>query len=160
MRRLQTLLRRTRSAAPILAIAFVSWSAPAAAGDTSLAELGIVTTSGQTLTYAVEIADSPEERRLGLMHRLKLPADQGMLLWYAEPVEVRVWMKNTYVALDIIFIDEMGTVSGIEAAEPLSEDLIPSNGPVRAVLEINAGQSAERGITPGARILFPSGWEG
>lgn len=160
MRRLRTLSHRIRSAIPVLAILFLSCWTPTWAADTPLAELGVVTKDGKKLTYAVEIADSPEERRLGLMHRLKLPEDRGMLLWYAEPVEVRVWMKNTYVPLDILFIDEMGIVTGVEAAEPLSEDLIPSNGPVRAVLEINAGQSAARGITPGALILFPPGWGG
>jgi uncharacterized membrane protein (UPF0127 family) len=141
-------------------LAVLAWAVPAAAGDAPLAELGIVTASGERLAYAVEIADTPEERRLGLMHRLKLPVDRGMLLWYPEPVEVRVWMKNTYVGLDLLFIDEDGKISRIAQAEPLSEELIPSDGPVRAVLEINAGQSAERGIAPGARVVFPPEWSG
>ena len=136
----------------------IAWSGPASAADEALAELGIVTASGERLAYSVEVADTPEERRLGLMHRLKLPADRGMLLWYPEPAEVRVWMKNTYVALDILFISADGRVAGIAQAEPLSEELIPSNGPVRAVLEINAGQSAARGIGPGAQVLFPTAW--
>jgi hypothetical protein len=144
------------SAIAAVALWFFSW--PAAAAEESLAELGIVTASGERLSYQVEIADTPEERRLGLMHRLKLPPDRGMLLWYPEPVEVRVWMKNTYVPLDILFIDEAGRVAHIAQAEPLSEELIPSQGPVRAVLEINAGQSAARGIAPGAQLQFPPDW--
>lgn len=106
----------------------------------------------------MEIADTPEERRVGLMHRLKLAPDRGMLLAYEEPVGVRIWMKNTYVALDILFIDESGTITGIAAGEPLSEETIPSNGPVRAVLEISAGQAAARGIAPGARVVFARYW--
>jgi len=128
----------------------------AAATEPELSELSIVTASGTQLSYAVEIADTPDERRVGLMHRLKLAPDRGMLLWYPEPVEVRVWMKNTYVPLDILFIDEAGKVTGIAEGEPLSETLLPSNGPVRAVLELNAGQSAAQGITPGAVVQLPS----
>ena len=150
----------TASCRRLFAVFLILWCSTATADDAALAELGIVTASGERLSYAVEVADTPAERRLGLMHRLKLPPDRGMLLWYAEPVDVRVWMKNTYVALDILFIDAGGRIARIAEAEPLSETLIPSDGPVRAVLEINAGQSAARGIAPGAQIVFPPEWPG
>jgi hypothetical protein len=146
--------------APWLCAALLSIAAigPGAAAEPELLPLAVLTAAGQRIEYQVEMADTPEERRLGLMDRLKLAPERGMLLWYPETVEARIWMKNTYIALDILFIDAEGRVVRIAGGEPQSLELIPSGGPVRAVLELNAGQSAVHGIAPGDRVEFPPGW--
>lgn len=107
--------------------------------------------------FFVEIADEPEEMMLGLMWRRHLEADRGMLFLYDEPQPASFWMRNTYISLDIIFIATDGTVLRVaERTEPLSEETIPSGGPVVAVLEIGAGLAARHGIVPGTRIKHRS----
>lgn len=149
--RVTTPLQLPSRCALALLLAFV----PAAGAEPELLPLAVATAAGGRAEFQVEVADSQAERALGLMHRRELDAGRGMLLWYAQPVEVRIWMKNTHVPLDIIFIDQQDRVTGIAYGEPLSERLIPSSGPIRAVLELNAGQAALHGIAPGARVEFP-----
>jgi uncharacterized membrane protein (UPF0127 family) len=87
------------------------------------------------------------------MFRQSLPENGGMLFDYDPPQEIAFWMKNTYIALDIIFIDASGRIIRIaENTSPLSLERIPSGGVARAVLEINGGMSATLGIKPGDRV--------
>jgi uncharacterized membrane protein (UPF0127 family) len=82
-----------------------------------------------------------------------MPADRGMLFDFKTEQPVMMWMKNTYLPLDMIFISRDGHVSHVaENAEPLSERIISSNGAVYAVLEVNAGTAAKLGIKPGDRV--------
>lgn len=103
--------------------------------------------------FAVEMANTPQEQARGLMFRRSLPEGQGMLFDFHQEQPTSFWMKNTYIPLDMIFIRADGTVSTVGAnAVPYSERPIPSAGPVRAVLEINAGLAKSLGIEPGARV--------
>jgi uncharacterized membrane protein (UPF0127 family) len=87
------------------------------------------------------------------MFRKSLPEGQGMLFDFKRESPVSFWMHNTYVSLDMIFIAGDGRIVHIvENAKPLSDDLIPSGGPVRAVLEVIAGTSQQLGIAPGDRV--------
>ena len=106
--------------------------------------------------FSVEIADTEPEREKGLMFRKELPEGQGMLFDFHHDQEVGFWMKNTYVSLDMIFIRGDGRILRIaENTEPMSTRVIPSNGPVRAVLEVVAGTARKFGIAPGDRVASP-----
>ena len=106
--------------------------------------------------FTVEIVDNDADRAKGLMYRKELPEGQGMLFDFHRDQEVSFWMQNTYIPLDMIFIRGDGRISHIaENTEPLSTRLIPSNGPVRAVLEVIGGTSRKLGIAAGDRVASP-----
>src|SRR6266480_3328628 len=106
--------------------------------------------------FAVELASTAEEQARGLMFRRELPEGQGMLFDFQREQPATFWMKNTYVSLDMIFIRADGTIVRIaENTVPLSEALVPSGGPVRAVLEVVAGTARKLGIAPGDRVAHP-----
>jgi uncharacterized protein len=108
-------------------------------------------------SYQVEIARNNSSRRQGLMFREALPLNQGMLFDYKPSAKMAIWMKNTYIPLDIIFVDDEGMIVKIhEGAEPLSTKQIFSERKVRAVLEINAGQVKSRDISVGDKVTYPS----
>ena len=124
-------------------------SAPAAAG---LEPLTIVTASGRH-AFQVEVMRTPDQRARGLMHRQFMPADRGMLFDFKQVEPVAMWMQNTYISLDMLFIRADGTVARIaERAEPLSTRTIPSGEPVLSVLEVNAGIAEKLGIKPGDKV--------
>lgn len=103
--------------------------------------------------FNVWIADTPERQRQGLMWVRDLPADQGMLFINDSVRLSSFWMKNTYIPLDILFIDPRGKVVKIyERATPLSLEPLGVDTPVRAVLELRGGESARRGIRAGDRV--------
>jgi hypothetical protein len=128
----------------------VSAQPAAAAGKTE--PLSVVTGAGRHV-FQVEIADTDEARAQGLMFRTALAADAGMLFDFKREQETGFWMKNTYVSLDMIFVKADGRIHRIaEATTPLSEALVPSNGPVRFVLEVVAGTARRLGLKAGDRI--------
>ncbi len=130
-------------------LAFLAWQ-PSRAADHQLLE--IVTRAG-VHTFSVEIAVNDEERAKGLMFRKELPEGLGMLFDFKRDEPVSMWMRNTYVSLDMIFIQRDGRILRIaESTEPMSERIIPSGGPVRAVLEVVAGTARKLGIAPGDRV--------
>ena len=107
-------------------------------------------------SFSVEIAANDEERARGLMYRRTLPEGQGMLFDFKQEQDVAMWMRNTYVSLDMIFIQGDGRILRIaEKTEPMSERIIPSGGPVRAVLEVVGGTTRKLGIAPGDRVAHP-----
>jgi hypothetical protein len=117
--------------------------------------LTIVTASGPH-QFAVEVMRTPPQLEKGLMFRRFLPADRGMLFDFKVEQPVMMWMKNTYIPLDMIFIGKSGRVVSIAAdTEPLSEHIIPSGGPVLAVLEVNAGTAARIGLKVGDKVRDP-----
>jgi hypothetical protein len=129
---------------PILSAA----RAPAAQEGT----LEIATKSGVRV-FAVELAVTDEERAKGLMFRKELPEGRGMLFDFKREQPVSMWMQNTYVSLDMIFIRDDGRIARIaENTEVLSERIIPSGAPVRAVLEVVAGTAKKLGIATGDRV--------
>ncbi|MEQ1867797.1 MAG: DUF192 domain-containing protein [Micropepsaceae bacterium] len=121
----------------------------------------IVETAKSERVFDVEVVREERERNRGLMFRQSMPDKSGMLFDYNPPQEVAFWMKNTYISLDIIFIDANGRIIRIaENTTPLSLEQIPSGGVARAVLEIKGGQSAKLGIKVGDRVrhaLFDAG---
>jgi uncharacterized membrane protein (UPF0127 family) len=108
------------------------------------------------LSFEVELAMTPEQRRQGLMFRESLESDQGMLFDFGRTAPVTMWMRNTFVSLDMLFIDADGRIARIVAdTQPLSDAVIGSGGPVRAVLELRAGTSEELGIEVGDQVVHP-----
>src|SRR5215831_13888294 len=106
--------------------------------------------------FSVELAVTDEERERGLMFRRSVPEFTGMLFDFKRDQEVTMWMKNTYVSLDMIFIQSDGRIRRIaENTETESLKIISSGGPVRAVLEVVAGTSRKLGIEPGDRVATP-----
>jgi uncharacterized membrane protein (UPF0127 family) len=105
---------------------------------------------------SVEVMRTEAERERGLMERRYLPPDRGMLFQFDREQPVMMWMKNTYIPLDMIFISRAGVVTHIhENAEPLSEAIISSNGAVYGVLEVNAGYARKIGLKPGDLLRHP-----
>ena len=124
-------------------------------GAAELQTLEIASKSG-VHAFTVELALTPDEQSRGLMYRRSLPEGQGMLFDFKRDQELSFWMKNTYVPLDMIFIRGDGRIHRIaENTEPLSERMVPSNGAVRAVLEVIAGTTRKLGIAPGDRVAHP-----
>lgn len=116
----------------------------------------VLTTGTGEHAYDVEIAVSPTEKARGLMFRRSLPQDGGMIFLYDQPRVMSMWMRNTYIPLDMVFITEQGTVLRIEEnTEPFSTDVIYSGGDAIAVLELNAGEAARIGLKPGDRVSYP-----
>jgi uncharacterized protein len=103
--------------------------------------------------FTVEIAITDEQRARGLMFRRELPEGRGMLFDFYREQPITMWMQNTYIPLDMIFIRGDGRVLSIaENTEPLSTRVIGSGGPARAVLEVIAGTAKKLGIRPGDRV--------
>ncbi len=112
----------------------------------------IETEAGRHL-FTVEIADTPETRARGLMFRRHLGRQNGMLFLFPTEAPVVMWMKNTPLSLDMIFLTGDGRVHHIARyTEPFSERLIPSQGPVKAVLEVLAGTADRLGLKVGDRV--------
>jgi uncharacterized membrane protein (UPF0127 family) len=141
---------RTLRWLPLILIALVWATAPARSAERETLE--IATKSG-VHAFSVELATTEAEREKGLMYRKSLPEGQGMLFDFQRDQEVGFWMKNTYIPLDMIFIRGDGRILRIaENTEPLSEKIVPSGGPVRAVLEVIGGTARKLGIAPGDRV--------
>jgi uncharacterized membrane protein (UPF0127 family) len=104
---------------------------------------------------AVEVVRSDEERARGLMNRTRLDPDAGMLFVFEESDDHAFWMKNTFLSLDMIFIDEQGRVAGVlERVAPLTTEPRTIGRPSRFVLEVNGGWAAAHGVRPGDAIRF------
>ena len=127
--------------------------APAAIAAETMA-LVLQTDSGSH-RFEVEIAATDEKRRVGLMFRRSLGEGQGMLFLYDRPQPLSMWMRNTYIPLDMIFIAADDRVHRIvERTEPFSTDPIDSGGMVKGVLEVKAGTAAKIGLKPGDRLTY------
>lgn len=115
-------------------------------------ELVIETATGRH-RFLVELANTPETMSRGLMFRERMAADAGMLFDFRRDGEVAFWMRNTILPLDMLFIDRTGRIANIaERTVPFSEATVPSQVPVRAVLEVNAGTAQRLGIRVGDRV--------
>jgi uncharacterized protein len=117
--------------------------------------LEIVTKQGVHV-FTVELATNDAERQQGLMFRKELPEGRGMLFDFKRDQDVSMWMRNTLIPLDMLFINADGSIRRIaENTEPLSERTIPSGGPVRGVLEVIGGTAKKFGIVPGDKVAHP-----
>lgn len=150
---------RVQRLAPVI-LAVSAAAATAAPCDPGIALLTLP--GGASLGIGVEIADDPDERARGLMHRTGLDQGHGMLFIYPEPQPVSFWMRNTLIPLDILFFDPAGRLAHVHAgARPLDETPLPGAipgdpAPERLmVLEIGGGEAARLGIAPGALLSHP-----
>lgn len=111
----------------------------------------------KTHKFSVELALNNRQHAQGLMFRRRMAADAGMLFVYRREEPTAMWMKNTFIPLDMLFIARDGTVRRIaERTVPMSETVIPSGGPVVAVLELNAGTASRLGLKPGDKVISAS----
>jgi uncharacterized membrane protein (UPF0127 family) len=139
----------------VLALLALFVFSSARAGAAELQTLEIVSRSGVHV-FTVEVVKTEQERATGLMYRKELPEGRGMLFDFSPEQQVSMWMKNTLIPLDMIFIRSDGRIIRIaENTEPLSEKIIPSGGLTRGVLEVIGGTAKKYGIAPGDRVAHP-----
>jgi uncharacterized membrane protein (UPF0127 family) len=120
------------------------------------AQLIIDSSSRGCILFDIYIANSREQRSQGLMFIRSMDEYEGMLFIYPEPAEISMWMKNTLIPLDMLFIDHKLTITAIHKnAPPLSTDIISSGGVVNGVIELNGGSAVKFGIRHGDQIIFP-----
>lgn len=137
-------------------LALLPFSAMAQQQSAAHLESLTIVSDGKRHAFQVEVMRTPEQRARGLMHRQFMPADRGMLFDFERTAPVAMWMQNTFIPLDMLFIRADGTIARIaERTEPLSTRTIPSGEPVLSVLEINGGVSRQLGIKPGDRVEHP-----
>ena len=122
------------------------------------AQLVIDSSSRGCILFDIYIANSSKQRSQGLMFIRAMGEYEGMLFIYSQSAEISMWMKNTLIPLDMLFIDDQLKVAVIHKdATPLSTDIISSGVPVNGVLELNGGSTEKFGIAPGDQIIFPAG---
>ena len=115
--------------------------------ESYIENLEIINDIGKPIQYHVEVAKTDEEQAMGLMNRLDLKNNSGMLFLFDNEKKASFWMKNTFIPLDIIFINKNGSINSIyKNTKPKSLKRIKSKGEVLAVLEINAGEAKENNI--------------
>ncbi len=115
-------------------------------------KLPAITLSAGMHLIQAEVAQTPEQRGIGLMHRPKMGANEGMLFVFEAPTQQCFWMKNTLLPLSIAFLEDDGSVVNIEDMAPLALNSHCSKRPVRFALEMNQGWFAKRGIKAGSRL--------
>ena len=114
----------------------------------------IQTAAGKMLHFTVEIAATGDQRAYGLMFRKAMAEDAGMIFDFGVSRRVQMWMENTILPLDMLFVDSTGTIRNIKQnAVPYSEDIIDSMTEVKYVIELNAGVTAKLGIKPGDKVM-------
>lgn len=119
-------------------------------------DLTIETPAGKQFHFKIELALTPAEHQRGLMFRDKMAPDAGMLFVFENAEPQSFWMKNTLIPLDMIFIRTDGTIANIvEKAEPQTLTTRDSDGPAKAVLELNGGITRFLGIKAGDRVIHP-----
>ena len=119
-------------------------------------QITIITKDGQKHGFDVEMATTPQEQETGLMFRKSVPSNGGMLFVWDVPQISHMWMKNTLVPLDMVFIRPDGVIDSIaENTVPHSLRDISSHGDVMATLELAGGTTARLGITVGDKVLAP-----
>jgi len=112
-----------------------------------------IVSAAATHIFEIELADEPAQRQKGLMYRRQLAGNAGMLFDFKAEQPISMWMKNTYIPLDMLFISQSGEVLHIaEHTVPFSLDRIDSGAPARFVLEVAAGTAGRLGIKPGDTV--------
>jgi uncharacterized membrane protein (UPF0127 family) len=139
--------------AAFLIVTTGAWQGPARAAEVQ--SLEIVTKSGVKM-FSVEIAKTEKERETGLMYRKELADGRGMLFDFTPEQMVSMWMKNTFISLDMIFVGSDGRVTRIaENTEPQSLAIISSGAPAKGVIEVIAGTARKYGIAQGDQVVHP-----
>lgn len=146
----------------LCSLAFAGWSVlrdfksePYASG-LKVEKVVIETRAKKRHVFNLEVAETPIDIEIGLMHRKSMPADHGMIfLMGREPRATSFWMKNTLIPLDMLFVGPQGDIINIHHnATPESLSSVPSGGPVTAVIELNGGLARELEIAPGDKVLY------
>jgi uncharacterized protein len=149
---------RRRALLPILASLLAGPSRFSVGADLQqfpTSELTIISSTGPH-RFKVELAETPAQMTQGLMFRTNLAPDAGMLFDYKQPTAATMWMRNTFIPLDMLFVDAKGRIVNIhQRAVPQSLDVIAAAAPVRAVIELNGGTASRLGIEPGDRVVHP-----
>ncbi|MDH3742123.1 MAG: DUF192 domain-containing protein [Hyphomicrobiales bacterium] len=146
--------------AKVLTAAVLCWLivAPVAgnAQDAMRVETVTVTTARGTFKFQTEIADTQSTRERGLMFRKTMLPDRAMLFHWGQPLVASMWMQNTYISLDMLFIAGDGTVRYVaENTKPLSRDIVSAGTMVAGVLEVIAGTAERIGLKPGDKVAHP-----
>jgi uncharacterized membrane protein (UPF0127 family) len=128
------------------------WTAPAWSQGTPQTQLPRVTLSAGMHLINAQVAATPEQRSIGLMHRQEMPTQEGMLFVFEQAGVQCFWMKNTLLPLPAAFVADDGTIVNLADMKPQTLDSHCSTQPVRFVLEMNQGWFAKRGIQAGARL--------
>jgi uncharacterized membrane protein (UPF0127 family) len=116
--------------------------------------LDIETKDGRHLAYKVELAQTPNELAHGLMNRSSVPENTGMLFDFGYERPISMWMKDTPIPLDMLFVTDDGKIVHIaQRTVPMSLETIPSPGPIRAVLEVAGGATERQNIHEGDRLV-------
>jgi uncharacterized membrane protein (UPF0127 family) len=137
----------------MMLLAVVMAAAPALATEFGHSRVEVDTQGGRHQSFAVEVATTPDQLSQGLMFRRSLAADAGMLFDFGQEQQVAMWMKNTMIPLDMLFIAADGRIVLIaEYTVPGSLEPLGPRRPVRAVLEVNAGTAQRLGIRPGDHV--------
>ena len=145
------MLRRT-----LFAFALVLTALPAMALENFGTSELTIQTGGGPHKFSIELALTDAQMEQGLMFRRSMAPNAGMLFDFKRPTSVSMWMKNTLIPLDMLFLDERGRVIDIhERAVPYSTDIIAARAPARYVVELNGGTAARLGIKPGDQITSP-----
>jgi uncharacterized protein len=150
--------------ASLLASFVLAFSLPLAAQIAPLEDLDSfphgkleIAAGKKTITFDIWLADTPQRMSQGLMFVRSLAPQRGMLFVHEAPLELGMWMKNTYIPLDMVFIDARGRIQQIVAqTTPHSLETIRSNSPALAVLEIGGGEAQRLGLKPGQRVSHPA----
>jgi uncharacterized protein len=159
--------RQRRFASWVRACLTACWLAGAAAEVDGDAErlnstferstLKIATPDARLHTFNVWLAGTEEQRQLGLMYVRKMDANAGMLFVYPEPFRIGMWMKDTFISLDMLFVNSKGKiVHVVERTTPQSLKTISANTEVLGVIELNAGTAERLRIKPGAQVMHPA----
>ena len=147
-----------RALLPLLAViaaGLISLTSEAQLQHFATSELTIVSATGPH-RFTVEVAETPAQMEQGLMFRRTMAPDAGMLFDYKQPTMATMWMRNTLIPLDMLFVDAQGRIVNIhQRAVPQSLDVIAAIAPVRAVIELNGGTAARLGIASGDRVQHP-----
>src|SRR5215472_2370620 len=139
----------------VIAAGLISITSEAQLQHFATSELTIVSATGPH-RFIVEVAATPEQMEQGLMFRRQLAEDAGMLFDYKQPTMATMWMRNTLIPLDMLFVDAQGRIVNIhERAVPESDDVIAAAAPVRYVIELNGGTAARLGIVTGDKVESP-----
>jgi len=143
--------------AAVLSAALFGVLAPSGVSAEMRREPVVLVTETGRHTIDAEIADTPETKATGLMFRRSLDADKGMLFIYDTPENITMWMKSTYISLDMIFADASGKIIRVARdTEPFSTDIIEAGGAAKAVLEVPAGTARRLKVKRGDQLQHPS----
>ncbi len=148
----------------LLCLGLLQWLQHSEGAEPGTVEFGetilTIETKQGIQSFQVEVARTPEQLARGLMYRTELAEDAGMLFLFPRERRISMWMRNTLISLDMIFITGSGRVAEVVAdTRPLSEKMITARQPVKAVLEVRAGTAASLGIRPEDRVRWGMGKE-